>query len=118
MVRALGAASADVAQAMAISLRQLLLPQSPARCADACLLLSHICQESPPGARALQPHFRLLGAGLNRFLRCRQVCAFGSRAALPLCDCVEHVLRQLEECGGRSMRAALLRHVPLYEGPV
>lgn len=118
MLRALGPHLADSAREIAVSLRQLLLRQCPARCADACLLLSHLCQESPAGARALAPHFRLLGPGLNRFVRCRQACGFGGRVTLPLCECMWHVLRQLEECGGRGMRAVLKRHVPLYEGPV
>eukprot|EP00892_Ulva_mutabilis_P012026 jgi/Ulvmu1/9196/UM005_0296.1 len=118
MIRALGPKLADAARDVAVNLRQLLLWQCPARCADACLLLSHICQESPAGALALRPHFRLLGPGLNRFVRCRSRCVFGGRSAMPLCECVWHVLRQLEECGGRGMRGVLQRHVPLYEGPV
>lgn len=118
MVHALGPALAAAARPIATSLRALLQQQCPLRCADVCLLLSHVCQESPAGARALQPHFRMLGPGLNRFVGCRWPCAFGRRAALPLCECVWHVLRQLDECGGPAMRRVVQRHVPMYDAPV
>ena len=118
MIHALGPALADVARQIAASLRALLLRQCPLRCADVCLLLSHICQESPSSASALRPHFWMLGPGLNRFLRCRRVCVFGQRATLPLCECVWHVLRQLDNCGGPAMRRVVQRHVPLYDAPV
>lgn len=56
----------------------------------------------------------MLGPGLNRFVRCRRLCMFGQRATPPLCECVWHVLRQLDSCGRPAMR----RVVPLYDAPI
>ena len=121
IVRLLGHRTAHACRALTQIFRRTLATQQPDRCAVVCLLLSHILQESPEFGRELRNHFRMIGPGLNRFVRCRDVVDFGiagERDHRSLGECVTHVLWQLEECCGRGVRPLLHKFVPLYEGPV
>lgn len=121
IVRLLGERVAEACRSLTQIFRRTLATQLPDRCAVVCLLLSHVLQESPEFGRALQQHFRMIGPGLNRFVRCRDGVVYGVVGQTdyrPLGECVSHVLWQIEECCGKVVRPLLHKFVPLYEGPV